>query len=442
MSDAEEYQRRMQHERFKQGPAKSSPAAPDGRRGADWGRGLDAASANKQAVTDWLADVYRARNDGKEPPSSLVSMFTATAEAATGEPPKEPDYGPGLWYKMAQERIDAMAEARPIDLNGDPSALDLNLMMAHAIRMGERLCRTYPDWSLTLPKCWIRHDYIVEEVFALACYADLAVAQPNGGYYLPSWQANVAAALQRIKDQMKLDGSDKDRHPHHMEDEDSRLRRELRVTEYGRWVRGSGQWPKHKGEMWKGGDDFDIVLTRYGWPPSPAPAPAPSDEGIARSVGDWTRTLQEHAQKLDEIRGKTGGRPDDDPDWQREIIDAQTEADAMELAWHEWRSAERDAHDELDKAVARARRRLDDPSDPLPRSAAVRLTDLIAHAEELLGQAGDPNHPREYTPQSVDRQESLRDQLAELTSMHEDKPLERMRAIIGQASAILAGRNG
>lgn len=69
--------------------------------------------------------------------------------------------------------------ARPIDWTGAPSRTEIDLMTMHAIRYGEWLCRTFPTWEQTLPACWIEHDDVVAEVFALKCHADLAAASPT-----------------------------------------------------------------------------------------------------------------------------------------------------------------------------------------------------------------------------------------------------------------------
>ena len=73
-------------------------------------------------------------------------------------------------------------------------------MTMHAIRYGEWLCRTFPTWEQTLPACWIEHDDVVAEVFALKCHADLAAASPNGGMYMPALMQDIHQALARVKE--------------------------------------------------------------------------------------------------------------------------------------------------------------------------------------------------------------------------------------------------
>ena len=159
----------------------SSPVPP----AADWPRGLDAASASAAQLTMLLSDVYKA-HQGKEPSASLAAQIEQTVRNLTGEPPQEPEYGPGLWTAMPQRSWETMGMARPIDWTGAPSRTEIDLMTMHAIRYGEWLCRTFPTWEQTLPACWIEHDDVVAEVFSLKCHADLAAASPNGGMYMPA----------------------------------------------------------------------------------------------------------------------------------------------------------------------------------------------------------------------------------------------------------------
>lgn len=88
----------------------SSPVPP----AADWARGLDAASASAARLTVLLSDVYRA-HQGKDPSASLAAQIEQTVRNLTGEPPQEPEYGPGLWTAMPQRSWETMGMARPID---------------------------------------------------------------------------------------------------------------------------------------------------------------------------------------------------------------------------------------------------------------------------------------------------------------------------------------
>ena len=107
----------------------SSPVPP----AADWPRGLDAASASAARLTMLLSDVYKA-HQGKEPSASLAAQIEQTVRNLTGEPPQEPEYGPGLWTAMPQRSWETMGMARPIDWTGAPSRTEIDLMTMHAIR--------------------------------------------------------------------------------------------------------------------------------------------------------------------------------------------------------------------------------------------------------------------------------------------------------------------
>ena len=188
----------------------SSPVPP----AADWARGLDAASASAARLTVLLSDVYRA-HQGKDPSASLAAQIEQTVRNLTGEPPQEPEYGPGLWTAMPQRSWETMGMARPIDWTGAPSRTEIDLMTMHAIRYGEWLCRTFPTWEQTLPACWIEHDDVVAEVFALKCHADLAAASPNGGMYMPALMQDIHQALARVKEYLTAAGTGESSHAHH-----------------------------------------------------------------------------------------------------------------------------------------------------------------------------------------------------------------------------------
>lgn len=65
-------------------------------------------------LTMLLSDVYKA-HQGKEPSASLAAQIEQTVRNLTGEPPQEPEYGPGLWTAMPQRSWETMGMARPID---------------------------------------------------------------------------------------------------------------------------------------------------------------------------------------------------------------------------------------------------------------------------------------------------------------------------------------
>ena len=123
---------------------------------------------------------------GKDLPSSMARNLDQLLTQITMAPLNEPEHGPGLWAKLPQNSLATMVEARPLDLTGSPTRMDIDLMMLHTIRMGRFLTTHYTDWARTLPSCWIRHDDVVQEVYSLKCYMDMIVASPNGGLYAPT----------------------------------------------------------------------------------------------------------------------------------------------------------------------------------------------------------------------------------------------------------------
>ena len=136
---------------------------------------------------------------GKDLPASMARNLDQLLTQITMAPLNEPEHGPGLWAKLPQHSIATMVEARPLDLTGSPTRMDIDLMMLHTIRMGRFLTTHYTDWAQTLPPCWIRHDDVVQEVYALKCYMDLVVASPNGGLYAPTLQSLIHSTLERVK---------------------------------------------------------------------------------------------------------------------------------------------------------------------------------------------------------------------------------------------------
>ena len=93
---------------------------------------------------------------GKDLPASMARNLDQLLTQITMAPLNEPEHGPGLWAKLPQHSIATMVEARPLDLTGSPTRMDIDLMMLHTIRMGRFLTTHYTDWAQTLPPCWIR----------------------------------------------------------------------------------------------------------------------------------------------------------------------------------------------------------------------------------------------------------------------------------------------
>ena len=91
-----------------------------------------------------LSDVYRA-HQGKDPSASLAAQIEQTVRNLTGEPPQEPEYGPGLWTAMPQRSWETMGMARPIDWTGAPSRTESDplrrMAVPHVPHMGADAAR-------------------------------------------------------------------------------------------------------------------------------------------------------------------------------------------------------------------------------------------------------------------------------------------------------------
>lgn len=173
---------------------------------------------------------------GKDLPASMARNLDQLLTQITMAPLNEPEHGPGLWAKLPQHSIATMVEARPLDLTGSPTRMDIDLMMLHTIRMGRFLTTHYTDWAQTLPPCWIRHDDVVQEVYALKCYMDLVVASPNGGLYAPTLQSLIHSTLERVKAYLASSEASNSDHRHHLSGPEERQREQARKDEYGcRW---------------------------------------------------------------------------------------------------------------------------------------------------------------------------------------------------------------
>ena len=82
---------------------------------------------------------------GKDLPSSMARNLDQLLTQITMAPLNEPEHGPGLWAKLPQNSLATMVEARPLDLTGSPTRMDIDLMMLHTIRMGRFLTTHYTD---------------------------------------------------------------------------------------------------------------------------------------------------------------------------------------------------------------------------------------------------------------------------------------------------------
>ena len=184
---------------------------------------------------------------GKDLPSSMARNLDQLLTQITMAPLNEPEHGPGLWAKLPQNSLATMVEARPLDLTGSPTRMDIDLMMLHTIRMGRFLTTHYTDWARTLPSCWIRHDDVVQEVYSLKCYMDMIVASPNGGLYAPTLQSLIHSSLERVKGYLSSADTSSADHKHHLSTADDRKREQARCDEYRHWFERDGGWAGEPG---------------------------------------------------------------------------------------------------------------------------------------------------------------------------------------------------
>ena len=192
-------------------------------------------------LLDTVKDKYRELL-GHDLPGTAATNVDNVIKQVTFMPAIDPLHGPGLWAKLPQHRMDEMVEARPVDLTGSPTRMDIDLMMLHTIRMGRFLTTHYTDWAQTLPPCWIRHDDVVQEVYSLKCYMDLVAASPNGGFYAPTLQSLIHSALERVKEYLSSAETSNTDHKHHLSGPDERKREQARKKEYADWFNREGGW--------------------------------------------------------------------------------------------------------------------------------------------------------------------------------------------------------
>lgn len=388
--------------------------------GADWARGLDASSADAAQISSWLEQVYRAHYDGDEMPAAMQRLVAHVAGELTGSKPVEPAYGPGLWAKMPQRGIDGMVEARPVDLLGDPDRDEIDLMMLHTIRMGRWLTTHYVLWAQTLTPCWILHDDVVQEVFALKCYADLIAADPNGGLYAPTLQSLIHQARERVNEYLAASDASKQDHVHHLASSDYQRKETDREGAYADWLRRRGEWDSEPRftSRWRYRDAATALdgLLCLGTPPEGRMPPEPTDENLQASLDEWARRVTALRQSLSELDGLRSGSDE----WQDLRADCAGEVTRLERevnhCWRDWCEEESKTRDRLDRTVADMGRRLasrDDSLDQAARDSIARLAHQGQYVLDTDGRRGgvEGYHARPISPQAdlIERMDRLSD---------------------------------
>lgn len=338
---------------------------------------------------------------GRDLPAAMAQNLDQLLLQITMAPPPDPEHGPGLWAKVPQGGGKSMVDARPIDLTGSPTQVSVDLMMLHAIRMGRFLTTHYTDWARTLPACWIRHDEIVMEVYALKCYMDLVSSTPNGGFYAPTLQSLIRATLERVKTYLdEADVSDTE-HAHHLSGDEDRKREQARRDEYARWF--------DRTDAWSGEPPFDpswgfdspeqgLEKTCDLTPPRREDTSHTDDEGTLRArIADWRATLSA-------LRGDYTARHDET------ILDrAMADGETIRRAWVEYTARERASRDRLDRAATSASMLLRDPkrAATLSDDERTELARLACKAQSLLRTHGRHPLDGDYEPCSIDAQDAL-----------------------------------
>lgn len=354
---------------------------------------------------------------GKDLPKSMARNLEQLLTQITQAPLHEPEHGPGLWAKLPQNSINGMVEARPVDLVGSPSRTEIDLMMLHTIRMGRFLTTHYSQWDKALPACWILHDDVVQEIYALKCYADMIVASPNGGLYAPTLQALIRQALDRVKEYLSASNANESNHTHHLSDSEARERERDRRAEYEAWHERSGEWrsepPFETGWRFQSSREAIDAACDLVTPTRPDGSAAP----LTSRGAEWRNRLAALREAW------SSGAAD-------ALDDAKACEDEIRRAWIDCRARESAARDRVDRASVSAARALrDDDLEPMYRDELERLAD---QARKLLRDNGKDSlaDGDRYRPVSLATQERLADRIGKLTAGRPSEVFDRCDSML------------
>lgn len=356
---------------------------------------------------------------GRDLPATVAANVDQMLMQITMAPPREPEHGPGLWAKMPQNGINSMVEARPVDLTGSPDRARIDLMMLHTIRMGRFLTTHYVEWAQTLPACWIRHDDVVQEVFALKCYMDMIVASPNGGLYAPTLQSYIQSALGRVKEYLNAASAQSNGHGHHLSSQSEREQERLRREEYNHWFERGEGWADEPGfgPEW-GFDDTEDGLRTACDLMTPTRADD-TEEDLAGRIGHWRNQLRGFKEDYDTHRTASA------------VTGAERIEQKIRKEWTIYEARDREARDRLDKARAAAEKRLRvDPS-----SAPDGLRELADQARAFLAAHGSKPKDEGYEPCSIELQDDLTKRLNTLMNGDSSKVFDRCDMLLDRLAA-------
>lgn len=374
---------------------------------------------------------------GKDLPSSMARNLDQLLTQITMAPLNEPEHGPGLWAKLPQHSIATMVEARPLDLTGSPTRMDIDLMMLHTIRMGRFLTTHYTDWARTLPPCWIRHDDVVQEVYALKCYMDLVVASPNGGLYAPTLQSLIHSSLERVKEYLSSADTSNTDHKHHLSTPDDRKREQARTDEYKHWFARDGGWTGEPGfePGWRftnAAEGLDTVCDLM--------TPTRIDD-----EDDWDdAALSAHAGKwragLESLRGNYA--MDHNPE---HLTAARDDEERIRRAFLDYTNRERASRDRLDRAVTAGGMLMRDQERSMLMTDEARrtLATLVDKGRSILREYGRSPLDEGYEPCSIDMQDDLTERLNRLVDGDPANVFDRCERMLDQLDGVFArGKDG
>lgn len=369
---------------------------------------------------------------GKDLPASMARNLDQLLTQITMAPLNEPEHGPGLWAKLPQHSIVTMVEARPLDLTGSPTRMDIDLMMLHTIRMGRFLTTHYTDWAQTLPPCWIRHDDVVQEVYALKCYMDLVVASPNGGLYAPTLQSLIHSTLERVKAYLASSEASNSDHRHHLSGPEERQREQARKDEYEHWFNRDGGWSEEPGfdQSWRfstpseGLDTVCDLMT----PTRVDDVAAADDVTLRNQAAQWR-------SEIDSLRGSY------DTDHATEhLAQAAQDEETIRRVWLSYTGRERESRDRLDRAATSAAMLMRDTERSRLLSGKDRrnLNDLIGRARMILHAYGKTYLDENYKPCSIGLQDDLTARLERIVQGDPAGVFDRCERMIDQMDATFA----
>lgn len=438
-------------------------AAMPGDRPAGWNAGLERAYRREaRALRRRLADTangtadqqerseraYRELDElvnrkyhdltGEDLPKAMARNLDQLLTLITQAPFHEPERGPGLWAKMPQDTIQEMVEARPVDLTGDPSRTEIDLMMLHTIRMGRFLTTHYPAWAHALPACWIRHDDVVQEVYALKCYMDMVVASPNGGMYAPSLQAAIAGALERVKADLTAGDANAQGHAHHLSTTEDVQREDARLAEYRSWHERSGGWqaepPFEAGWRYSSAEQAVAEATDLATPTRPDAGQDDDgqDDGLRERIDGWRAQARNLRARYEQA--------DNEAEREQAAAGAQRVEENVRRAWLEYTAREALSRDRLDRQSTAAVRMLHDGA-AARMDAATRATleNLVEQARRIIREHGHSTQDEHYEPVSASMQDDLSERIGRLIDGDPSLVFDRIDTRLDRFASTIGG---